>query len=522
MTDIVEVPPAPVVPPFPALGSNNYNDEAYAAGVALPGLSAGIHAIGVAARTNAVAAKEQAQAAVASKNAATAQADAAMGYRNEALAAGGNSTAEADRSRSEADRASVQAARAQTEADASMGYRNASQTSASNAATEADRARAEADRAEDAADSISSGPITSITTATGIKTGAVTLSSTDIAPTATALEMQTGTEADYRSMSPALVAQAITGLAKSKIVRSERTANTALSVADNGKWIDITSGTFAQTFLAPAALGAGWWCYLRNSGTGDITIPASDGRTNWIMYPGEMRLLQCDGTALWSIVLNAFYKVFTASGNFIKPPGYVIFEGLMWGGGGSGGSGNSSSLFGGGGAGAPCAPFSIESGKLAQSEPVVIGSGGLAALQASGNVGGQSSFCGFSVNGGPRGEIGFPASGGASTGPADIARAQRTDGGRGGTGDGGSGEGTKGGAGIFGAGGGGGATNDSMTSLGGVSKFGGNGGQGAGLTVGKPGDGLAPGGGGGGARYGGTWPTSGAGARGELRIWGVI
>lgn len=77
MTDIVEVPPAPVVPPFPALGSNNYNDEAYAAGVALPGLSAGIHAIGVAAHTNATAAKEQALAASGSASAAAQSADGA-------------------------------------------------------------------------------------------------------------------------------------------------------------------------------------------------------------------------------------------------------------------------------------------------------------------------------------------------------------------------------------------------------------------------------------------------------------
>lgn len=77
MTDIVEVPPAPVVPPFPALGSNNYNDEAYAAGVALPGLSAGIHAIGVAAHTNATAAQELASALSGSASAAAESADGA-------------------------------------------------------------------------------------------------------------------------------------------------------------------------------------------------------------------------------------------------------------------------------------------------------------------------------------------------------------------------------------------------------------------------------------------------------------
>ena len=82
MIDIVEVPAAPIVPPFPAVGSNNYNDEAYAAGVALPGLSAGIHAMAMATKTNATATHERALAADQAKTDATAQADAAMGYRN--------------------------------------------------------------------------------------------------------------------------------------------------------------------------------------------------------------------------------------------------------------------------------------------------------------------------------------------------------------------------------------------------------------------------------------------------------
>lgn len=62
MTDIVAVPAAPVVPPFPALGAPNFNQEAYDFGAAMPGVADGVHAIGVAAHTNATAAQELASA----------------------------------------------------------------------------------------------------------------------------------------------------------------------------------------------------------------------------------------------------------------------------------------------------------------------------------------------------------------------------------------------------------------------------------------------------------------------------
>src|SRR5690606_24516040 len=114
------------------------------------------------------------------------------------------------------------------------------------------------------------------------------------------------------------------------IQRRAITLPTTLVTADQTKLIDCT-GTFALTFAQASVLGDGWNCYIRNAGLGDITLDPNgseqiDGMTSYVMYPGEVRLVQCDGAALRTIVLNSFYKVFAASGNFIKPPGYAAFE----------------------------------------------------------------------------------------------------------------------------------------------------------------------------------------------------
>jgi len=94
----------------------------------------------------------------------------------------------------------------------------------------------------------------------------------------------------------------------SALPRSARTSNTIIGDADRSTLIDITSGTFTQTFVAVATLGAGWWCYIRNSGTGDITLDPNlsetiDGATTSLLSPGMVIIVQCDGSALRSVVL---------------------------------------------------------------------------------------------------------------------------------------------------------------------------------------------------------------------------
>ena len=308
--------------------------------------------------------------------------------------------------------------------------------------------------------------------------------------------------------------------------RVARTSNTILGASDHGKLIDITSGTFSQTFDAAATLGDGWFIYLKNSGTGDITLDPNaseliDGLATFVMYPGEVRLVQCDGSALRSVVMNGFYKTFTASGDFTKPPGYNRFEGLLWGGGGSGRKSAAAAAKSGGGGGA-CAPITFQSGSFSATEAVVIGAGGTGQVTATtdGNVGGDSTFNGVTAYGGPAGET-AASLGGNSLIPSAIAVATNT-GGANSTlcayygGGAGLIAATAFGRTIYGGGGGGGITAGDVLIDPPTTVYGGAGG--AAVLAADGVAGTAPGGGGGATETG----TSGAGARGELRIWGII
>lgn len=305
--------------------------------------------------------------------------------------------------------------------------------------------------------------------------------------------------------------------------REVTTAETA-GVADRSVIVDC-SGTFTLSFASVASLGDGWFIYLKNSGTGDITLdPAGsetiDGLTSYIMYPGEVRLIQCDGSVLRSVVLNSFYKVFESSGDFVKPPGYRLFEGLLWGAGSGGVSNNnsgSSPYYYRGGIGGSCIPFLLPNEKISSVEPVVIGSGSPARTASFGPEpipGGNSQFAGGTAYGGGvmlRAQT--PANGVLTSGflSARYPNSSSPESGMDSDYGGASGaintnsaptiRDNKGGDSIYG--GGGGASGNGPA---GKSMVGGDGGSAAVPA-------KAPGGGG----Y-----ISGSGARGELRIWGII
>ena len=367
--------------------------------------------------------------------------------------------------------------------------------------------------------------------------------------------------------------------ASAALTKQERTSNIILSGKDHGTLIDITFNTFTQTITAAATLGNGWYCYIKNSGIGEITLDPNaaetiDGLTSFIMYPGEFRLVQCDGSTFKSFVIQGFTYTYTATATFTKPPGYSAFGGYVWAGGGSGGLSATANQGAGGGGGA-CCPFTFQSSAIASSLTVTVGAGGAAATVAGrGTPGGTSTFHTCNAYGG--------GAGGAAAGATF---------GSGGTGGGITGVGAQGflsngteatanalggtptipkvagflaisgglslindiygggsiqidattphaGSSVWG-GGAGGFTGTAIASPGksvwgggggsyrstvpaGTSVHGGAGGLGSTGTSSSSGaDGSNPSGGGGGKGSSGTG-TSGAGGRGEVQIWGII
>lgn len=324
------------------------------------------------------------------------------------------------------------------------------------------------------------------------------------------------------------------------IVRRAITGADTVVVTDKAGLLDITSGTNTLSYTAAATLGAGFWCVVRNSGTGDFTHdPANsetiDGLTSFVMYPGEARLIQCDGSAFRSVVLSGFNKTFTSSGTFTKPPGYTRFAGQLWAGGGSGRKDTADTQFRFGGGGGACATFDFPASSLGTTETITIGAGGAAkSSTADGDDGGDSSIGSLvTAYGGEGGKVSASQTQGGSAylanvpmftsgaTPSSAYHAGCSQSGASTTvlGGGACGNAVYGNTVYGGAGGGSISSNDSTLynpATYSTTVFGGAGGNASVASSGS--DGTAPGGGGGATKSG---AQSGAGARGELRIWGI-
>jgi hypothetical protein len=196
------------------------------------------------------------------------------------------------------------------------------------------------------------------------------------------------------------VASAIGG--NFSIPTSARTSNTILGLLDNGYYIDVTSGTFTQTFTAATTLGAGWWCYIGNSGSGNVTLDPNgsetiDSLTSFVMYPKEVRLVLCNGTSFKSVVINTFDLTLTSTTSITIPPGYQKLSFDMVSGGGGGGTGavgtsdGTTGATGGGGGGGGSRSINVfpmsAFGSNGASLTLTVGAGGTA-----GSAGGNSSI----------------------------------------------------------------------------------------------------------------------------------
>jgi len=338
------------------------------------------------------------------------------------------------------------------------------------------------------------------------------------------------------------------------IIPEAKAANYLVLITDRLKLFDCT-GSFTLSFDNPATLTANWFAYVRNSGSGDITISATvgsiDGLSSYIMYPNEVRLFYCDGITLTSVVLQPFRKQFNTSGNFTKPPGYTSFSGLLWGGGGGGGKGDATGS-GGGGGGGSCVQMYFDPAALPTTVAVGIGSGGAGAVATgSGGLGGNTTFgalatayaggggggvagannaaggggggvlgAGASASGVLAGSAGAPTSSpnaqfGGGQGSAGVIICAAVYGGAGGAQGKNVAVGNAGSVSLFGGGSGGGSATVTP-GAGGASSFAGAGGAGGTAAL-SGSDGVAPAGGGGGTVNG---AKGGDGAPGRVIIWG--
>ena len=146
------------------------------------------------------------------------------------------------------------------------------------------------------------------------------------------------------------------------ITRVLKTSAYTLAGADKGALIDCT-GTWTLGLTAAATLGSGWWCYVRNIGTGTITANPNaseliDGVTSGPIRPGMTLLIQCDGTAFHCLRVgpHVAMQVLTSGTSWVCPLGVRAAKFLLTNGGAAGGGGNGT-YSGAGGAGGSTAVF---------------------------------------------------------------------------------------------------------------------------------------------------------------------
>lgn len=259
-----------------------------------------------------------------------------------------------------------------------------------------------------------SGQVTSYDSGTGALVVNATASNGSGTPAAWAVSIT----AMQAALPPTVLQRTITG------------ADTLIA-SDRGKLINA-SGTITLAVTAAATLGDGWYCWLRNTSNGDVTIdPASseqiDGANTFVLRPGCTVLLTCTGTAFGVMTLKrrtyTDIASYTASGTFVVPADTYVIRGYAWGKGGDSTTTNS-----GGGGGCAYGDIAVTPGETVSitisSGVATVTTGGTAMLTAnaaSGTTAGTASKHASVTNGGNySGGAGGANGGGASGSPLGV------------------------------------------------------------------------------------------------------
>lgn len=327
----------------------------------------------------------------------------------------------------------------------------------------------------------------------------------------------TWSDTDSDQLTLAIVAMIAANATNTIPVAAKAAAYTAVA-EDRAKLLDCT-GTFSLSFTAVATLGNGWWCAVRNSGTGTITLDPNgaeliDGAATALLAPGASCIVVCSGAALSTLgktATQAGYanrQIFTNTGTFTVPAGVTRVFVEVWGGGGGGGDVSviQSSPGGGGGGYTNKLITGLMPGSTVS---VTVGAAGTPGAGASGgSIGGTGGTSSFGAHCSATGGVG-----GDGRGISGASYTWGNPGGAGGSGTGGDLNLTgapgqmamdgahgdtsgAGGAGARGAGGGAGVRTKGDVALGGI------------------GGGTPGGGGSGGIAYGGGW-----GGAGMVIVW---
>ena len=105
-------------------------------------------------------------------------------------------------------------------------------------------------------------------------------------------------------------AQGATGPTNRAFIRAKSATYTVV-LGDIGCVIDCT-GTFTVNLTAASTLGDGFYVWIRNAGSGDITIDPNssetiDSASTTIIASGNYALIQCDGTSWKTTFSNSIY-----------------------------------------------------------------------------------------------------------------------------------------------------------------------------------------------------------------------